>query len=197
MSRFLTLWWLTTSSSSDDHLNASEVSRLSISITLLLLLVLPTLNFSAVLEVEGLFLPFPPQSAFPVLLQIPSANSTPLTCFIWIFQCLLSRSAYGEHLQLYSTSHMHLPNPVLPYSLQMQSYPQSTNSSPCFLCLLSSPDWQTCLEPLKTLRPKVINRLDWTTHTNSIGRVFESFYYGISKKSRLWCSHASLAINTL
>ena len=40
-----------------------------------------------------------------VCFSCPSANSTPLTCFIWLFQCLpyLSPSAHGEDLQLSST----------------------------------------------------------------------------------------------
>lgn len=77
----------------------------------------------------------------------PSANSTPLTCFMWLFQCLpsLSLSAHGEHQQLSSTSCMCLPNTVLPYSLQMQSYPQSINSSPCFLCVSVEQSWLTDL----------------------------------------------------
>lgn len=89
-----------------------------------------------------------PSLSPPACFFCPSANSTPLTYFIWLFQCLpsLSLGAHGEHLQLSSASHMYFSNPVLPYCLQMQTYPQDRILSLfslhiCWAVLIDRPAW--------------------------------------------------------
>lgn len=134
-----TVCWFTTNSCFDDHLSAFKVSKLSIMLVLLLL-VLPTLTSSTVLAWEGLFL----------------SPSVCFSCHSAVFHPSNLLSAYftsaslpwGGHLQRPSTSQMYLLNPVLPSSLQTQSYPQDLiiQLIPLLVfCayLSSSPDSQT------------------------------------------------------